>query len=99
MYEDEYSLSKTEYIFEGGVCVLVLYILMVGGSNKTKKKELYPFRLLLHSYASAVMFLIMIGTNSEYINVPYLGVALTLLLILALVLPSLYHNFFGQNKK
>ena len=99
MYEDEYSLSKTEYIFEGGVCVLVLYILMASGSNKTKKKALYPFRLLLHFYASAVMFLVMIGTDNEYINVPYLGVALTLLFILALRLPSLYHKFFGQNKK
>ena len=72
---------------------------MASGSNKTKKKALYPFRLLLHFYASAVMFLVMIGTDNEYINVPYLGVALTLLFILALVLPSLYHKFFGQNKK
>ncbi|WP_375559479.1 hypothetical protein ACE193_17315 [Bernardetia sp. OM2101] len=96
IYEGEYSLSKTEYIFEGGVAVFVLYILMAGGSNKTKKKRFYPFRLLLHSYASAVMFLIMIGTDSKHINVPYLGVVLTLLFILALILPSLYYKFFRQ---
>ncbi|MEM6297225.1 MAG: hypothetical protein AAF740_00885 [Bacteroidota bacterium] len=93
---DEVLLSKIEYVIDGGIMALVFYFLMMGGKRRAKRKRMYRFRLLLHSYLSGAFLLVMIGTDNPDISVPLWGTIWSILLGFALFYPMLRHKFFRE---